>query len=528
MRIIIANYRYFIAGGPEKYMFKFMDAAEKMGIEVIPFSVNNPQNEETPYSKYFAKPRSNQIMYADTKKSISNLIGMVRATVWNYDAEKRLRHLIRDTKPDVVYILHEVNHLSPSIIRAARKEKVRVVHRISDFFMFCPKYDFLCENEICEACLHGDYRKAIEHRCVKGSKAGTLLRVMAMKLYAATKVFDDVDQYICTCEFSKNKLIEGGISKDKVTCVPTFIDATSITPCYEDDKYFLFLGRMAHQKGPIYAIEAMKYLKDSVSDDEYHCFIVGSDQVWNPDWAKYTYDRMFLRFCSPTKRISYAASFGVDKIPEKWVDKYKAGLIDFKALSVREDKAVDIVKNTIGITCHKVLDPTMLLERAEWDKIKKMPTKINGKNYILTYFLGGRTREVEKVIYRYAKLTDSAVINLQDYNMPYYTVGPDEFVGLISKAKMVLTDSFHATVFSIIYEKPFVVYDRQGSGKKMGSRLSSLLEMCGLNDRRASALDEKMLLQVDYTNARLAIQKEKVHSLKYLNEAIQSCGDSVG
>ena len=77
MRIIIANYRYFIAGGPEKYMFKFMDAAEKMGIEVIPFSVNNPQNENTPYAKYFAKPRSNQIMYADTKKSISNLIGMV-------------------------------------------------------------------------------------------------------------------------------------------------------------------------------------------------------------------------------------------------------------------------------------------------------------------------------------------------------------------------------------------------------------------------------------------------------------------
>ena len=283
MRIIIANYRYFIAGGPEKYMFKFMDAAEKMGIEVIPFSVNNPQNEETPYSKYFAKPRSNQIMYADTKKSISNLIGMVRATVWNYDAEKRLRHLIRDTKPDAVYILHEVNHLSPSIIRAARKEKVRVVHRISDFFMFCPKYDFLCENEICEACLHGDYRKAIEHRCVKGSKAGTLLRVMAMKLYAA-KVFDDVDQYICTCEFSKNKLIEGGISKDKVTCVPTFIDATSITPCYEDDKYFLFLGRMAHQKGPIYAIEAMKYLKDTdyvlkitgqISDSE------EDQKIWN-------------------------------------------------------------------------------------------------------------------------------------------------------------------------------------------------------------------------------------------------------
>lgn len=263
MRIIVANYRYFIAGGPEKYMFKFIAAAEKRGIEVIPFSVNNPQNEDTPYSKYFAKPRSSQLMYADTKKSFGNIIGMVRATVWNYDAEYRLRKLIRDTKPDVVYILHEVNHLSPSIIRAAKKEGVRVVHRISDFFMFCPRYDFLCENEICEACLHGDYKKAIEKRCVKGSRFGTLLRVFAMKLYKYTKVFEDVDQFICTCEFSKNKLIEGGISAEKICCIPTFIDATSIQPCYEHDKYFLFLGRMAHQKGAIYAIEAMKWLKDT-------------------------------------------------------------------------------------------------------------------------------------------------------------------------------------------------------------------------------------------------------------------------
>lgn len=261
MRIIVANYRYFIAGGPEKYMFKFMDAAQKMGVEVIPFSVDNPQNEKTSYSKYFAKPRSNQLMYADTKKNLKNLIGMVRATVWNYDAEKKLRKLIKDTKPDAVYILHEVNHLSPSIIRAAKKEGVRVIHRISDFFMFCPKYDFLYDNEICEACLHGDYRKAIKHKCVNGSKAGTWLRVIAMKLYKSIKIFDDVDHFICTCEFSKNKLIEGGITAKKISCVPTFIAADEIKPCYDNDKYFLFLGRMAHQKGIIYAIEAMKYLK---------------------------------------------------------------------------------------------------------------------------------------------------------------------------------------------------------------------------------------------------------------------------
>lgn len=263
MRIIVANYRYFIAGGPEKYMFKFMNAAKKRGIEVIPFSVKNPQNVDTPYSKYFAKPRSSELMYSDTKKSLSNMFGMVRATVWNYEAEKCLRKLIRDTNPDAVYILHEVNHLSPSIIRAAKKEGVRVVHRISDFFMFCAKYDFLCDNEICEACLQRDYSKALKHKCVKGSKIGTALRVMAMKLYWKIKVFDDVDQYICTCEFSKGKMVEGGIPANKINCVPTFIDTTQIVPCYEHDKYFLFLGRMAHQKGTIYAIKAMKYLKET-------------------------------------------------------------------------------------------------------------------------------------------------------------------------------------------------------------------------------------------------------------------------
>lgn len=263
MKVIVANYRYFIAGGPERYMFKFMDAAESRGIEVIPFSVKNPRNERTPYEKYFAKPRSSELMYADTKKTLSNYWGMLRATLWNYDAEKKLRKLIRDTKADAVYILHEVNHLSPSIIRAAKKENVRVIHRISDFFMFCARYDFLCGEDICEACLNGNYTKAISSRCVKNSKMGTYLRVAAMKLYKKTKVFDEVDTFIATCEFSKNKLIQGGVPQDKIKCIPTFVEYENIEPCYENDGYFLFLGRMAKQKGTKYAVEAMKYLKDT-------------------------------------------------------------------------------------------------------------------------------------------------------------------------------------------------------------------------------------------------------------------------
>lgn len=398
MRIIVANYRYFIAGGPEKYMFKFMDAAQRMSIEVIPFSVNNPQNEETPYSKYFAKPRSNQLMFADTKKTIGNYVGMFRSTVWNWNAEAKLRKLIRDTKPDAVYILHEVNHLSPSIIRAAKKEGVRVVHRISDFFMFCPKYDFLCENEICEACLHGDYSKAIAHRCVKGSKAGTWLRVIAMELYKATKVFDDVDHFVCTCEFSKNKLIEGGIPSVKITCVPTFIDASKITPCYKNDKYFLFLGRMAHQKGTIYAIEAMKYLKDT----DYVLKITGQISESEEDQAiwKYIQDNqlenkvIFTGFKHGKELDTLISRASCIVCPAIWYENMPNTVIEAYAYGK------PVVASKIGSLAEIVVDGEtgFLFEmKNSKDLADKLRRFVNNEN--LSMILGSRAREKCEVEY---------------------------------------------------------------------------------------------------------------------------------
>lgn len=263
MRIIVANYHYFIAGGPERYMFNFIEAAEKRGIEVIPFSVQNIKNEPTKYEKFFAKPRADELMYSDMKYSIQNMWGMLRAVVWNFDAARRLRMLIRAVHPDVVYILHEINHLSPSIIRAAKKERVRVVHRISDFFMFCARYDFLCKDNICEACIHGCYKQAFYRRCVKNSRAGTLLRILAMKLYQWNGVFQDVDRFITPSAFTRKKMIEGGISEKKIIHIPTFIDSGKMNPCYSYEKYFLFLGRMVRQKGTIYAVQAMNWLKES-------------------------------------------------------------------------------------------------------------------------------------------------------------------------------------------------------------------------------------------------------------------------
>lgn len=262
--------------------------------------------------------------------------------------------------------------------------------------------------------------------------------------------------------------------------------------------------------------------------EDYDCFISGSDQVWNPDWADYTYDKMFLRFCPKNQRISYAASFGVDEIPDKWKEKYAVGLSEFHYLSVREKNAVEIVESLIGKKCEKVLDPTMLLDRYMWDEIKKVPKKVHGKNYILTYFLGEKTDSINAELMKYSQMYHCDIINLLDLKDNAYASAPDEFIGLISEAKLIMTDSFHATVFSIIYERPFVVYNRKGIGSKMGARLSSLLEMCGLLERKSERIRREQLFDCDFTDAKKAIEQEKEHSIKFLKSAVKNCVDSVG
>ncbi len=265
----------------------------------------------------------------------------------------------------------------------------------------------------------------------------------------------------------------------------------------------------------------------NISDKSFDCFISGSDQVWNPDWADFTYEKTFLRFCKSEKRIAYAASFGVDTIPKKWIDKYKKGLSEFQYLSVREDRGVEIVEQLTGTTCNKVLDPTMLLDKKEWDKITNIPLKYKEKKYILTYFLGGKSQKINDDISEYENKYKYIVVDLLDIQSLDYASGPDKFVGLISKAQLVLTDSFHATVFSILYERPFVVYNRQGEGSKMGSRLSSLLKMCGLLERKCEFVDKKRVLKCNFEVARKAIDRERKHSLDFLEKSIDVCIDSV-
>lgn len=263
---------------------------------------------------------------------------------------------------------------------------------------------------------------------------------------------------------------------------------------------------------------------DASIGEDYDYFLVGSDQVWNPDWYNKEREVNFLlQFAPDNKRISFAASFGVDDIPDKWKEIFASNLSRFKSISVREAAGKKIVEELTGKEVQTIIDPTMLLSVDDWNKIAKRPHKFQkNKPYILTYFLGGRTDTVERDIKNYAKANDLEVYNLLDRTQTeIYVSGPREFIYLISHAKLVMTDSFHACVFSFLFQKPFLVYSRQGKEGNMMSRIDTLLKTFSLERKYAGSGLHNELFEADYAKGYEQLETERKRAVDFLLLAIK-------
>ena len=265
MRILLVNYRYFVSGGPEKYMFNVKKMLEDHGHEVIPFSIHSNKNVETEYSKYFVEPIGGRdVTYFDeVKKTPKSIWQMLTRSIYSIEVENAIKREIKEQKPDLVYIIHFVNKLSPSVITGAKKMGVPVVLRLSDYFLLCPRFDFMYQKKICEDCLTKGYRSCIEKRCVKGSLFASVIRVFSMKFHDLIHVYRGVDAFITPSEFLKKKLVENGFDEGKIICIPTFTASKTEIGDPQVGTYGLYFGRIAEEKGVETVIKAYEKLPDS-------------------------------------------------------------------------------------------------------------------------------------------------------------------------------------------------------------------------------------------------------------------------
>lgn len=255
----------------------------------------------------------------------------------------------------------------------------------------------------------------------------------------------------------------------------------------------------------------------------YDFFIVGSDQVWNYNLVG-NFDTYFMKDADKNKCISYAASIALDEIPSNLIEKYKDGFNHIKYISLRETAGKELVEEiTLRKDVEVVVDPTMLLDKDEWEKIAKKPKKLKNNKYILNYFLGNLSADRKKEIERVAKDNNCEIIDILDKKSDFYNLGPEEFLYLEKNAFLICTDSFHSSVFAFLFDRPFIIFERDEEGLiGMYSRIDTLINNFQLKNRKFNKRINKENLEHDYKESYKILEKERIKARTFLMNATSS------
>ena len=259
---------------------------------------------------------------------------------------------------------------------------------------------------------------------------------------------------------------------------------------------------------------------------KYDTFITGSDQVWNFAWYNPVY---FLDFVSKEKRkISYAASISMNALSDKQRKIFKKSLKSYNAVSLREEESISLISDLSPVKPSFVLDPTLLLSKDDWSNfVTKKPER---DEYVFCYFIGsnknGRRAAKEFAQKRGLKLVGISHYHKYDgFDTELSSAGPEEFLCYLNHAKYIFTDSFHAVVFSKIFEKQYFVFNRD-KNDSMSSRIRTITSLFETEDRYCHGERESLdyiesLTDVDYTKHLEKFEEKKKESIDFLFNALK-------
>jgi glycosyltransferase involved in cell wall biosynthesis len=244
MRILVVNKFFWPKGGSERVMFDLIDGYRAAGHEVVPFAMRSERNVGSPHERHFVP----EVDYGRL-----SALGAVRAglrAVWSGEARKRIVGLVREVRPHVAH-LHNFHHqLSPSIVDGLATESVPAVHTLHDYQVICPNYLLYTEGAPCERCRGGRFHEAVRHRCVRGSRAASAVAAADLAFHRWRGTLEKgIAAFVSPSRFLRDKLVEFGVSPDRVRVVPNGLDPGDIEPADAPGRGFLYAGRLAREKG---------------------------------------------------------------------------------------------------------------------------------------------------------------------------------------------------------------------------------------------------------------------------------------
>lgn len=266
----------------------------------------------------------------------------------------------------------------------------------------------------------------------------------------------------------------------------------------------------------------------------YHAVLVGSDQLWRPANIEGNY--YTLNFVpDAVNKIAYATSFGIPFLPKAQAKKAQQFLPRLNHIAVREEKGAEIIKNLTGLDVQVVCDPTLLFTKEEWDK--NVGERMMKEDYILCYYLGDNENYLKfaKRLKEYWGVKVVGLVHINGYNKNVqaymdetpFDVNPFQFINLIKHARCVLTDSFHCSVFSILFEKEFFAFKRFKDSDTMSTnnRLLTLFKIAGIEGRVVDGTEEindSLFTKIDHNKVRENLALKRAESMEYLIKALEN------
>lgn len=260
MKILMVNKFHYRFGGAETYYFGLSDLLRSAGHEVIPFAMKHPENEPTPFDRFFVD-RVDYDQSAGVLDKIRNGIG----SIYSVEARRRMRALLQEIRPDVVH-LHNYNYqITPSILYEIAEVRIPVVQTLHDPQLICPHHRLYDYNkmQICENCRGLKFYRAATTRCMKNSLVRSTLGATESYLYHVGGTYEKyVRLYISPSKFLKDKILEFGMAKIQIELLPHFVDCDRPMLPTRDQRICLYSGRLSAEKGIMTLIRAMRSVKE--------------------------------------------------------------------------------------------------------------------------------------------------------------------------------------------------------------------------------------------------------------------------
>lgn len=263
MKVLLINKYHYIKGGSETYFFGVKKMLEDNGHTVITFSMKDDKNLESEYAKYF----THNVNY-DSKSILDKIYNAINI-IYSREAYIKLCRLIRDTKPDIAHVNLIYHQLSPSIFQALKKYNIPTVYTSHDYKIICPNYKCYNNVGVCTRCYGAKYYNCLLYKCHKESYLNSLLVTIEAYLHRLMKSYNTAHRIICPSRFMYNQLLEDGMERSKLICLPNFIadkffEMKTEGLSFIRERTILYYGRLSKEKGIDLLIEAKKIISPDV------------------------------------------------------------------------------------------------------------------------------------------------------------------------------------------------------------------------------------------------------------------------